>query len=211
MNRPDSIIFDLDGTMWDTRDDVAEIWNEVFEKYGFEASLTGEIVASYMGMPYDEAMEQMLGHIPEETRKIMMDECASIEAQTIDRKKGGKIFPNVKETLDELVKDYRLFIVSNCQKGYIEAFLRINGLEKYFEDTENAENTGLQKGENNKLVIERNNLKNPVYVGDTKGDARSAEFVGIPFVYAEYGFDTVEKYDAKIADFSELLRLDMFN
>lgn len=42
MNRPDSIIFDLDGTMWDTRDDVAEIWNEVFEKYGFEASLTGK-------------------------------------------------------------------------------------------------------------------------------------------------------------------------
>ena len=211
MNRPDSIIFDLDGTMWDTRDDVAEIWNEVFEKYGFEASLTGEIVASYMGMPYDEAMEQMLGHIPEETRKIMMDECASIEAQTIDRKNGGKIFQNVKETLDELVKDYRLFIVSNCQKGYIEAFLRINGLEKYFEDTENAENTGLQKGENNKLVIERNNLKNPVYVGDTPGDARSAKFVGIPFIYAEYGFDTVEEYDAKIADFSDLLKLDMFN
>lgn len=211
MNRPDSIIFDLDGTMWDTRDDVAEIWNEVFEKYGFEASLTGEIVASYMGMPYDEAMEQMLGHIPEESRKIMMDECASIEAQTIDRKNGGKIFPNVKETLDELVKDYRLFIVSNCQKGYIEAFLRINGLEKYFEDTENAENTGLQKGENNKLVIERNNLKNPVYVGDTPGDARSAKFVGIPFIYAEYGFDTVEEYDAKIADFSDLLKLDMFN
>lgn len=211
MNRPDSIIFDLDGTMWDTRDDVAEIWNEVFEKYGFEASLTGEIVASYMGMPYDEAMEQMLVHIPEETRKIMMDECASIEAQTIDRKNGGKIFPNVKETLDELVKDYRLFIVSNCQKGYIEAFLRINGLEKYFEDTENAENTGLQKGENNKLVIERNNLKNPVYVGDTPGDARSAKFVGIPFIYAEYGFDTVEEYDDKIADFSDLLKLDMFN
>ena len=211
MNRPDSIIFDLDGTMWDTRDDVAEIWNEVFEKYGFEASLTGEIVASYMGMPYDEAMEQMLGHIPEESRKIMMDECAIIEAQTIDRKNGGKIFPNVKETLDELVKDYRLFIVSNCQKGYIEAFLRINGLEKYFEDTENAENTGLQKGENNKLVIERNNLKNPVYVGDTPGDARSAKFVGIPFIYAEYGFDTVEEYDAKIADFSDLLKLDMFN
>lgn len=211
MNRPDSIIFDLDGTMWDTRDDVAEIWNEVFEKYGFEASLTGEIVASYMGMPYDEAMEQMLGHIPEESRKIMMDECASIEAQTIDRKNGGKIFPNVKETLDELVKDYRLFIVSNCQKGYIEAFLRINGVEKYFEDTENAENTGLQKGENNKLVIERNNLKNPVYVGDTPGDARSAKFVGIPFIYAEYGFDTVEEYDDKIADFSDLLKLDMFN
>ena len=68
MNRPDSIIFDLDGTMWDTRDDVAEIWNEVFVKYGFEASLTGEKVASYMGLPYNEAMEQMLGHIPEEIR-----------------------------------------------------------------------------------------------------------------------------------------------
>ena len=60
-------------------------------------------------------------------------------------------------------------------------------------------------------MIERNNLKNPVYVGDTPGDARSAKFVGIPFIYAEYGFDTVEEYDDKIADFSDLLKLDMFN
>ena len=42
-------------------------------------------------------------------------------------------------------------------------------MAEYFEDFECAGNTGKPKGENNKLVIERNNLKSPVYVGDTQG------------------------------------------
>ena len=67
-----------------------------------------------------------------------------------------------------------------------------------FEDFECAGNTGKPKGENNKLVIERNNLKSPVYVGDTQGDLQSAIDANIPFVFAEYGFGNVDRYDYKI-------------
>ena len=80
---------------------------------------------------------------------------------------------------------------------------------KYFTDIECYGNTDLSKGENNKLVIERNNLKNAVYVGDTQGDADSAEFAGIPFVFASYGFGSVKKYDYIINKFSDILSLDL--
>ena len=56
---------------------------------------------------------------------------------------------------------YKLFIVSNCQDGYIECFFKAHKLDKYFTDYECPGRTGLSKGENNKLIIERNNLKNP--------------------------------------------------
>ena len=67
--------------------------------------------------------------------------------------------------------------------------------------------TGLTKGENIKLVIKRNNLKNPIYVGDTQGDANAAKFAGVPFIFAEYGFGEVEEYNESIKSFNELLKL----
>ena len=54
--------------------------------------------------------------------------------------------------------------------------------------------------------MERNGLKNPVYVGDTSGDAKSAKDAGIDFIYAAYGFGEVsdDSYVAKIESFAEL-------
>ena len=122
-------------------------------------------------------------------------------------KEGGTLYPNTRETIINLSKKYKLYIVSNCVKGYIESFLNTSGLKDYFDDYESYGNTLLSKGENIKLVIERNNLKNPIYVGDTNGDIEGARIAGIPFVYASYGFGDVESFDYKIDDISELLNI----
>ena len=120
------------------------------------------------------------------------------------RQHGGTLYPRLEETLKILSKDHRLCIVSNCQKGYIEAFLAAHRLEQYFCDHQCFGDTGLSKGENNKLVIRRNGFQATVYVGDTQGDRQSAMDAGIPFVYAAYGFGTVTDYQAKVEQFSEL-------
>ena len=100
---------------------------------------------------------------------------------------------------------YPLYIVSNCQDGYIESFLTAHLMSDFFKDTECWGRTFLSKGESNKILMERNGLKNPVYVGDTAGDAKSA----IDFIYAEYGFGDVSKdcYVAKIESFAELAEI----
>lgn len=74
--------------------------------------------------------------------------------------------------MDRLSDTYDLFIVSNCQDGYIESFYEYHKLERYFKDYENPGRTGLSKGENIKLVIDRNNLDAPVYVGIRTGMRR---------------------------------------
>ena len=79
-------------------------------------------------------------------------------------------------------------------------------LEKYFKDFECAGNTGLIKGENIKLVIEKHHLKNPIYVGDAQVDCDGAKLAGIPFVYASYGFGQVTSHDYIINEFTELLK-----
>ena len=109
--------------------------------------------------------------------------------------------------LHELSKKYKVCIVSNCQAGYIEQTMRLLGITDCITDFECPGYTNLPKGENCKLVMERNGFTSAVYVGDTQGDADAAAFAGIPFVYCAYGFGTPETYDYKIEKFPELLDL----
>lgn len=114
---------------------------------------------------------------------------------------------HVEDVLKKLSEKYKLYIVSNCQDGYIESFYEFHKLEKYFLDYENPGRTGLSKGENIKLIIQRNNLSEPIYVGDTEGDCKAAKYAGVPFVYAKYGFGQVNDYDESIDTFGDLVKL----
>ena len=117
----------------------------------------------------------------------------------------------VKQMIDELVeklsKECKVYVVSNCQCGYIELFLEKNNLEQYVTDIECYGNTLLSKGENIKLVIERNHIQNAFYVGDTLGDFNASKFAEIPFVYAKYGFAKVEGAWKEVDDIREVLDL----
>ena len=203
----DSIIFDLDGTLWDSIEEISKTWSLVLSKYDYERKeVTVEDLQICMGKQLDEIGEILLPKLSIELRRKIMHECCTLENEYLGNY-GGKLYENVEETLKELSKKYKLFIVSNCQDGYIECFFKAHKLGKYFTDYECPGRTGLSKGENNKLIMERNNLKNPVYVGDTEGDAESAKVAGIPFVFAKYGFGNVKEYQYVINKFEDLSTL----
>lgn len=203
----DSIIFDLDGTLWDASEEVCVAWNNVIAKYpNINKFVTVEDLAGCFGLPLGEISVKLFPEQDPEVRIALLEEfCTSEQAYLGER--GGRLYDRLEETLEKLREKYKLFIVSNCQDGYIECFFKAHGLERYFADIECAGVTGLTKGENIKLVIERNRLKSPVYVGDTEGDAEAAKAAGIPFVYARYGFGQVGEYWRAIDRFEELLNL----
>ena len=118
------------------------------------------------------------------------------------------VYDKVKETIISLSTQYQIFIVSNCQAGYIEAFLKNTGLENYVIDHLCPGDTGVLKADNIRLVMERNGLKSAVYVGDTQGDADACKKAGIPMIYAAYGFGQVEEPQVTIASMEELLTID---
>ncbi|ELK44864.1 HAD family hydrolase [Halobacillus sp. BAB-2008] len=203
----DSIIFDLDGTIWDPIDTVLDAWNKALEQDDrIDTTFTRADLEGVMGLQVKEMSAKLMPELKEADRLDIMDRCFELEEEQI-RKQGGALFPQVEEVLDRLSDTYDLFIVSNCQDGYIESFYEYHKLERYFKDYENPGRTGLSKGENIKLVIDRNNLDDPVYVGDTNGDEKAASDAGIPFVYAAYGFGEVEGYDKKIEAFKDLEQL----
>lgn len=203
----DSIIFDLDGTLWDSSEAVTVSWNQTIDKLGVTRDkLTVEDIKGIMGLTIEAIAAKFFPNLDDKQRLDIVNQCCEDECLLL-QETGAVLFPKLEEVLKELSKKYKLFIVSNCQCGYIESFFKAHKLEKYFLDFENPGRTGLTKGENIKLIIDRNNLKSPIYVGDTAGDQKAAKAAGIPFVYARYGFGEVKEYDYTIDSFEELLRI----
>ena len=73
----------------------------------------------------------------------------------------------LKIPLRELSKRYPLFVVSNCQAGYIELVFEKTGLGKYFTGHLLPGDTGEAKAANIQTIAKKYELKAPVYVGDT--------------------------------------------
>ncbi|WP_371873305.1 HAD family hydrolase [Lysinibacillus sp. Ag94] len=203
----DSIIFDLDGTLWDSSKTVAQSWTQVVQgsPYG-KGTITEEDLSKTMGLQIKEIAAVLFDYLDEEKQMELILACCQQEQADLLHN-GGNLYPQLEETLLALSKKFRLFIVSNCQEGYIETFYAFHKLEKYFLDFENPGRTGLSKGENIQLVMERNHIKKAVYVGDTQGDMLSAKFAGIPFVFASYGFGKPEVYDYIIEKPIDLLNI----
>ena len=193
----DGIIFDLDGTLWDSCRVVSESWGETLRRVcGTERGPGPEDVKSIMGMTAEEIAAALFSQYGERAEEICR-QCIHGENAYIAQH-GGDLYPGVPEMLAALSKEYPLFIVSNCLEGYIECFLESSGFGPLFRDFACEGSTGLRKAGNIALIARRNGLKAPVYVGDTVMDERSAREAGCPFVFAAYGFGTAESPDAVI-------------
>lgn len=203
----DSIIFDLDGTLWDATYANWESWNNAIKEAGYDFTLTHEQVVSTMGFSVEDMAAIVFPHITDlKERMELMYRCFDAEEANL-AVKGGILMEGLEEVLTELKKNYRLFIVSNCQDGYVQVFLEAHKMWDYFEGFICAGDTGMTKGQNNLILMKDYDLKAPIYVGDTKGDHNSAIEAGIPYVHCTFGFGNTENPDYSINSLKELIDL----
>jgi phosphoglycolate phosphatase len=202
----DSIIFDLDGTLWDASSTCAKAWNASLKELNSEHVLEDDFIRSVSGLRLEKIFEQHFHFIQKEQHTALLNLYRKHESSYM-KELGGNLFLHTKEVLAELYKNYKLFIVSNCTSGYIENFLEFHGLQNLFADFECSGNTGLPKAENIRLIITRNKLESAVYIGDTIWDYEAATEANIPFIYATYGFGKVDDLEWKINKIDELPKL----
>ena len=200
----DSIIFDVDGTLWDSTDSVARSWNlAIQENSSLDLTITENALQQVFGKTMTEIADTLFSRLPEKERMKLLEVCFQYENRYLETHP-GKLFDGVTDTLAALSGQYPLFIVSNCQQGYIEVLLRTCSLEPFIKDHLCFGETQTSKGQTILTLMNRNGLKNPVYVGDTRGDADACAEAGIPFIFAGYGFGDVPDAKMRISKFTDL-------
>ena len=204
----ESLIFDIDGTLWDSRALVAEGYNIQLKAEGLgHLCVTAEDLKPLFGKVMTEIADVILATIPEEKRYDLMERCMDTENKYLEENECRIGYPGIRETIAELSEKYRLFIVSNSQCGYPELCMDKLGLTPYIEGHMCFGDTGTSKGKTIRKLMEKHNITSCAYVGDTQGDYEATVEAEVPFIWCTYGFGTPDSYVAKIDRFEDLLNL----
>lgn len=209
MFRPecDSIIFDLDGTLWDSSAATAAGWTRVSQELGINLLVDEEAVRKVSGLPFERCVEILFGDKTQDLGELKVKLSESEKVEVLATK--GRLYPGVDAGLRTLSSKYKLFLVSNCQDWYLKAFLQQSGLQGLFQDSLCFGQTQKSKTENIRLVVERNKLKKAIYVGDTHWDQEAAYHAGVKFLFAAYGFGKPNISCPSVQSFDELVALMM--
>lgn len=200
----DSIIFDVDGTIWDSRDTVVTAWNAVMERvYPEKGAFPKEFLTGLFGKTMEDIAAALFPELEGKARDEMAERCFQYENELLNEMP-GTVYDGVKETMIRLAKEFPLFIVSNCQCGYIEACMKGAGIAELITDHLCYGETLAPKSETLRRLIEKHGLKQPVYVGDTQGDADACSEAGVPMIFVTYGLGTVQNPQHSIDSMREL-------
>ena len=203
MRKPDSLIFDMDGTLWDAVDSYAESWNLVFKELTIDQTVTREQLAGMIGWEGKKVITAIMPNF-EDDRRNEIYALVNEKRRTLLPVNGGILYDGVKDGLKELAGKYPLFILSNCAKGIIRLFIDWAGIDEHITDELAYGINFMPKQHNIKLLMEKHGLKSPVYIGDTAGDGEESRKAGVPFVFVSYGFGDTTDYDLKFDDFRSL-------
>ena len=198
------IIFDLDGTLWDTVKTTYKAANDIAKENNLK-EVTVETVINGMGKVKEYNAKNYYPEVELDKGLKLLDQSSDKNTYYLKRKE-AIIYPDVEKTLQELSKKYDLYIVSNCfDNDYINTFKSY--LDVIFKDFVATGTLNINKAEGIKLIIKRNNLDKAIYVGDTILDYDSSKEANIPFIYAKYGFGNIDKYEYSINDIKELINV----
>ena len=201
----DSLIFDMDGTLWDNVNSYVNAWNTAFQRTGFDVLVSRGEMLGLMGKEVGKMMDAIVPGTSEDRKTELMYAVFDAYHELFE---AGQIFPtiylDVLEGLEKLAKKYKILLLSNCEEGGLVKFMKYTGTTHLITDYMEYGQNFKPKSFNLQLLIDRNNLKSTVYIGDTAGDSRQTRMAGIPFAYVSYGFGETDDFDLKFDSFGEL-------
>lgn len=209
MRKYDSIIFDLDGTLWDATEATAQGWNTALSRTDLsDCRVTADDIRGVCGLPFGDCITELFGHLDDV-------DCHALEPLLDDEEKisiqvsGGGVFPDVIEGLKQLSGSYALYLVSNCQSWYLQLFWQQYAVRHFFKGQDCYGDSGVGKSDMIRLLVQKNKLRNPIYIGDTHGDQKACHSAGVEFGYAAYGFGAVTEASPVFNDFRQLINYFM--
>jgi len=212
---PEAMIFDLDGTLFQSETLLISTYPRVFDQLRKEGLYEGatpdqSLILSSLGMLLADIWKRVMPH-----RSVQVHERANellLAYQLDELNKGvGELYPFVEATLHVLKRaGVRLFIASNGLEAYVKGVLAAKDLIDLFAGVYSAgEFATRSKVELVRLLIDNYELKDAWMVGDRSSDVEAGienKLYTIGCNYAEFGHPNELNGSHKIiVDFRELI------
>mgnify|MGYP001192846345 CR=1 FL=1 len=199
----DALVFDLDGTLWDVTEACAVGWNDSLQSLGITKTVTVDDIRRVVGKPTPVCVEILFPEEKEYHQKIL-EVLGKFEKAAI-RSQGGKFYDYLLETLNALSRRYGLYLVSNCQRWYLDLFFELSGTRRFFKGSDCFGNSRRNKPEMLRNLKQEQGFIRPAYIGDTDLDEEAARKAGYAFIYAGYGFGKAKAPDLVINSLKDLM------
>lgn len=192
------IIFDLDGTLVDSLDDLTEAVNQMRAAFALPPLVRSQ-VQGMVGQGARVLVERaMPGRAAAEISQALVLFLAYNEAHLADH---TRPYPGVPEMLAALGdQGIRMVVVSNKNEGLCRQLLEKLGLAGYFTAIHGADSFAEQKPSPLPFLETMRRLRQSatttVVVGDSTNDLQAAIGAGIPMIGCQYGYGSAAELAA---------------
>ncbi len=210
MNRV--VVFDLDGTLVDTRLEIANATNLMLRSFG-RNPLPMEQIVSYVGNGMRVLVEKALAATNTPGNSVDPDEAVEVQkrAYRASMNLTSSLYPGVYKTVCDLEKSgWKLALLSNKPEDLCKVILREFGLARHFSAILGGVEDFPLKPEPDGLLFIKDVLEidGPAWmVGDGVPDLVAGQRAGFRTCYAAYGFGGEignTPFDARIETFEQL-------
>ncbi len=196
----DIILFDFDGTVYDTLEGITKCMQHALKKRGIEETL--EALHCFAGPPLAEKIPEVYGFDEATTKTVITDFRERYNSIGIYE---SRVFPEIPELLAKLKKaGKRMGIATSKPQFLAEHLMEKEGIKDYFEVICGSQPDGSlgKKDQVIKAVIEKFGVKDErlVLVGDTKYDVIGAHKCGLPCIGVRYGYAAENELEDACAD-----------
>ena len=194
---PDALVFDLDGTLVDSRRDLAAAVNRTREDYGLDPLPVDRVVA-LVGYGAEHLIRRAtddLGaeRVPEALRRFFRHYRDHLLDTT-------RPYPGVEEMLETLGSRHPLAVLTNKPESFSREILAGLELGRCFDHLLGGDSLSTRKPDPEGLLELARRLgvepARVVLVGDSRVDADTAHTAGVPFAFVTWGFADAEERKA---------------
>lgn len=215
--KPEAIIFDMDGTLFETDTLLVPVHNRVFETLREEGLYPHptppvERLLSCLGMLLDDIWRKVMPDGSEAARNRADELLLQYEVEALVAGE-GKLYAYVEQTLSELKnRGIKLFVASNGLEDYVKGVAEYKGIAGLFSGLYSAgEYQTTTKVDLVAQLLNDHSIQSAWMVGDRSSDVEAGKGNGLQTIgcaYATYGRSSeLEGADALISDFRELIGL----